>query len=207
MGLISEKTENHKNKIIFQKEFMIVGTKYECKKNVKKKRADVIKKTTLKTPVHIEKYFYNGIPAYMIVNTKLKLDLGVLSANAADWLTEYYSKGTTSVTLSKVHNDTFLVTVTVSQTASMPEKNQQVTQNTAVQKNVKVESKKIKDYPIGTQRLFQYFFLITGIILFVLSLLLLLVSPANVIFTIIGIVLILYSRSIKKRLDSLKDNE
>ena len=77
-------------------------------------RADVIKKTRLNTPVHIEKYIYNGKPAYMIVNTIIGLDLGVLSARAADWLTDYYIDGTTvDAVLIDKYNASFHVQVTV----------------------------------------------------------------------------------------------
>lgn len=106
-------TTNTEN-ILFQNEFLIVGEKYECRKNSKKMRADVIKKTRLNTPVHIEKYIYNGKPAYMIVNTIIGLDLGVLSARAADWLTDYYIDGTTvDAVLIDKYNASFHVQVTV----------------------------------------------------------------------------------------------
>lgn len=98
---------------IFSKEFLIVGEKYECRKNPKKKRVDVIKKTTLKTPVHIEKYMYQGAPAYMIVNSKVDLDLGVLSKGAAAWLSDYYSQGTIKAILTDKFQNSFHVKITV----------------------------------------------------------------------------------------------
>lgn len=105
--------ENHK--IFFDKTFLIVGEKYECRKNPKKKRSDVIKKTSLKSSVYIEKYFYNNLPAYMIVNAKNNLDLGVLSAGAASWLTDYYMKGETVVYLTDRFDGSFHVRVIVYQ--------------------------------------------------------------------------------------------
>ena len=101
------------SKIIFEKEFLIVGEKYECRKNRNKKRLDIINKTRIGSPVHIEKYIYDGNPAYMIVNTEIGLDLGVLSSDAASWLTSYYSRGKTAAVLTDRFKDSFHVNVFV----------------------------------------------------------------------------------------------
>ena len=99
--------------ILFVNEFLIVGESYECRKNKKHKRINVIKKTKVNSPVHIERYLYNKKPAYMIVNTKLDLDLGVLSAGAADWLSDYYNKGTVFAELVDKYESSFHVRIAV----------------------------------------------------------------------------------------------
>lgn len=110
MGLfnfIKKDSSNTDRPILFAKEFLIVGEKYECRKNSKKQRMGVIKKTTLKSSIHIERYTYQGKPAYMVVNTKEGLDLGVLSAGAASWLTDYYYKGNVEAYLVDKFQDSF----------------------------------------------------------------------------------------------------
>lgn len=99
--------------VIFSNEWLIVGESYECRKDPKKSRKYVINRTTLKSPVHIEKFIYARKPAYMIVNSNLGLDIGVLSAGAADWLTSYYDKGNTVVSLTDKFQDSFHVKVVV----------------------------------------------------------------------------------------------
>lgn len=106
-------TMDEAREILFDKEFLIVGEAYPCRKNKKYKRLDIIKKTKLHSPVHIEKYTYNREPAYMVVNTKRDLDLGVLSAGAAAWLSDYYNKGTVKVELTNRYKSSFHVRVTV----------------------------------------------------------------------------------------------
>lgn len=49
----------------------------------------------------------------MIVNSNLGLDIGVLSAGAADWLTSYCDKGNTVVSLTDKFQDSFHVKVVV----------------------------------------------------------------------------------------------
>lgn len=110
---LRNKNTKNRGQLLFQNEFLIVGEKYECQKNHKKKRPNVIKKTNTKSPVHIEKYLYKGVPAYMVVNTKLNLDLGVLSGNAAAWLTDYYSKGETKAVLTDKFKESFHVKISV----------------------------------------------------------------------------------------------
>ena len=112
MSPVTEKNFDS-SKILFEKEFLIVGVSYECRKNKSKQRSYVIKQTQLSTPVHIEKYIYDKAPAYMIVNSKIDLDLGVLSAGAASWLSDYYSKGKTFAQLTNRYNDSFHVKITV----------------------------------------------------------------------------------------------
>lgn len=99
--------------VIFDKSFLIVGDEYNCKKNSKFKRSDIIKKTSLKTPIRIEKYTYKKLPAYMIVNSKYNLDIGVLSAGAAAYLSDYFFKGSTIVELEEKVDSSFRVHVKV----------------------------------------------------------------------------------------------
>ena len=101
------------SKVLFAENFLIVGENYECRKNPKKQRMEVIKKTKTGDSVHIEKYMYQGKPAYMIVNTKQNLDLGVLSSGAAEWLSKYYSKGDTIVNITDKYQTSFHVDVVV----------------------------------------------------------------------------------------------
>lgn len=112
---LSEPADQVERKILWSKEFLIVGEQYECRKDKKKKRCDVISKTKLNSPVHIEKYTYQGSPAYMIVNSKLNLDLGVLSQGAASWLSEYYSKGDVTAYLINKYDGSFHVKITIYQ--------------------------------------------------------------------------------------------
>lgn len=99
--------------IHFRNNFLIVGENYECLKNKKLQRSSVIKNTNLNTPVHLERYFYKGVPAYMIVNSNTGLDLGVLSSGAASWLTDYYSKGEVFATLTDKFENSFHVDIVV----------------------------------------------------------------------------------------------
>lgn len=99
--------------IHFHKNFLIVGEKYECLKNPSVQRSCVINNTNLNTPVHVEKYFYEGVPAYMIVNSISGLDLGVLSAGAASWLTDYYSRGAVFACLTDKFDGSFHVNIIV----------------------------------------------------------------------------------------------
>ena len=108
-----EVNPNADKKVLFSNEWLLVGEAYECRKNPKKSRKYAIEKTTLKSPVHIEKFIYAKKPAYMVVNTALGLDVGVLSAGAADWLTPYYNKGNTVVSLTDKFQGSFHVKVVV----------------------------------------------------------------------------------------------
>ena len=44
------------SKLIFHNNYLIVGTEYNCRKKPNMIRSDVIKKTTINTPVHIEQF-------------------------------------------------------------------------------------------------------------------------------------------------------
>lgn len=77
---ISERT------LVSESEYLIVGANFECRKNPKKRRMDVIKKMHLNDIVLIERFTYAGSAAYMIVDPKSNLDLGVFSATVAEYL-------------------------------------------------------------------------------------------------------------------------
>ena len=102
-------------RLVFSNDFMIVGAQFECRKNKKKKRYSVIEKMRPGMTVNIEKYSYKGSPAYMIVDPKSNLDLGVLSQGAADWINRDYPNSKIVGTLSERHNDTFKVKINVYQ--------------------------------------------------------------------------------------------
>lgn len=93
----SKNTFSNSNTFVFDeslfigKEYLIIGHPYNCLKNKKKYRFDVLKKMKLNDPVIIEKYYYKGSPAYMIIDPKTKLDFGVFSAVAAHHISTHYT--------------------------------------------------------------------------------------------------------------------
>lgn len=99
--------------LVFSNDFMIVGAEYECRKNKKKMRQNIIKKMRPGMHVHVEKYSYKCSPAYMIIDPKSKMDLGVLSQGAADWISRDYPNAKIEGILTEKHNDTFKVKVCV----------------------------------------------------------------------------------------------
>ena len=99
--------------IIFAENFMIFGGNYECRKNPKKQRIDVIHKTKEGDAVHLEEYMYEGKTAYMIVHDKQKLDMGILGAGSAEILARYYSQGNVIVKLIGENQSSFCVEVVV----------------------------------------------------------------------------------------------
>lgn len=114
----TELTSNIESKslqLVFSNDFMIVGAQYECRKNKHKMRHAVIAKMKPNMQVNIEKYSYKGSPAYMIVDPKTHLDLGVLSQGAADWISRDYPNAKIEGILTERHNDTFKVKINVYQ--------------------------------------------------------------------------------------------
>lgn len=99
--------------LISESEYLIVGTKFECRKNSKKMRKNVIKKMHLGDSVFIERYLYKGLPAYMIVDPKSKLDLGVLSASTAEYLSTKFSNIIFDAYLCEKINDTYRVHIKI----------------------------------------------------------------------------------------------
>lgn len=98
---------------IYFNEYLIVGENYECRKNKRKKRLDVIKKMKPNNRVFLEKYYYQKKPAYMIINPGDNLDLGVLSQGAAFALSSKHPEGKFFAYLSNEYNNSFHVKIFV----------------------------------------------------------------------------------------------
>lgn len=115
MGIFDsfKKTKNENREVLWKKTFLIVGEGHECLKDETKKRADIMKKTKLKTPVHIEQFDQGKEPGYMIVNTRKDLDIGVLSRGSASSLAEVFDKGIVEATLVEEVKNSFRVKVVV----------------------------------------------------------------------------------------------
>lgn len=73
----AEPTEDLLNKQ--NQSLAIVGHEYPCKKDKKVMRSTAEKGIRIGSQVTIERYTYQGEPAYMVVNPKNGLDIGVLS--------------------------------------------------------------------------------------------------------------------------------
>ncbi len=102
-----------KRKLISEKSWLIVGESYECRKNKKKMRKDVIKKMHINDKVLIERYIYDGKAAYMVVDPKSKLDLGVLSAGVAEYLSTNYSNAVFEAHLEDKYKDSYHVHINI----------------------------------------------------------------------------------------------
>lgn len=63
---------------------IIVGDSYECRKNSKKARRNIIAKMHVGDSVSVEFFRYKGRPAYLVVDDKSGLDIGVFSQVVAD---------------------------------------------------------------------------------------------------------------------------
>ncbi|MDO4490505.1 MAG: hypothetical protein Q4B85_05525 [Lachnospiraceae bacterium] len=95
-SIFVSKPKNKKNyksgDLIFEKEYLIVGNEYPCKKRSWVKRNKIMKKMNIGDPVIVKKYKYEGKPAFMIIDPKTKLDIGVLGQGSADTVNSYYKK-------------------------------------------------------------------------------------------------------------------
>lgn len=109
LNLIIPKKEYSLNEKYFN-EFLIVGTAYNCKLNKKIKRQSVIKKSKLGDLVTFKPFVYKKQIGYAVVSDKLKLDLGVLSQGAADWLASNKDAEYIGI-LSQKLDDSFIVKV------------------------------------------------------------------------------------------------
>ncbi|MBO7726899.1 MAG: hypothetical protein J6S50_00450 [Oscillospiraceae bacterium] len=88
----------------------IAGVGYECRKDPKKKRLDVLKSLKVGAPLVLEYYEYEGRPAYMVVDCKSGLDIGTLHEGTAVSLKESFPN---AVFVAKiVENNKFDVSVT-----------------------------------------------------------------------------------------------
>lgn len=61
----------------------VVGGEYPCRKDKKTMRDTAEKGIRIGSRVTIERYTYQGQPAYMVINSKNSLDIGVLSQGMA----------------------------------------------------------------------------------------------------------------------------
>ena len=93
--------------------YVIVGADYECRKNKKKMRKDVIKKMHVNDKVLIERYTYNGEAAYMVVDRKSNVDLGVLNAGVAEYLSTKYPNAVFDAYLHDKFENSYHVHITV----------------------------------------------------------------------------------------------
>ena len=68
------------------KAITLVGEQYACRKDKSMKRRAAEKGIKIGSKVILERYTYKGKPAYMVVNTRNNLDIGVISQVQADKL-------------------------------------------------------------------------------------------------------------------------
>ena len=68
----------------------IAGVRYPCRKNPKKNRMDVLKNMKVGSPLILEYFEYEGQPAYMVIDCKTGLDIGVLYEETSIALKESY---------------------------------------------------------------------------------------------------------------------
>lgn len=93
--------------------YRVTGTAYECRKNPKKKRLDILKPMKLGDPVVLEFYEYEGETACMVVDCKSGLDIGVLHATSAKTLKEYYQNPVFIAKLTENHGYNVAISVDV----------------------------------------------------------------------------------------------
>lgn len=74
------------------KQWRVAGVIYECRKNPSRKRLDVLKPMKPGSALVLEQFVYNGRPAYMVVDCKSGLDIGVLYENNAEFLSECFPR-------------------------------------------------------------------------------------------------------------------
>lgn len=68
------------------KSISLVGEQYPCRKDKRKMRRSAEKGIKIGSKVTLERFTYNRKPAYMVVNPKNGLDIGVISTAQASWL-------------------------------------------------------------------------------------------------------------------------
>lgn len=107
------KTETIEAPVLFRNEFLIVGNEYPCKKNKKIMRNSVHRKMKIGAIVNLEYYRYNKQPAYMVVDPKTGLDLGVLSHGAASWIHDEYRKKLKVCKICEKFRDTYRISVVI----------------------------------------------------------------------------------------------
>lgn len=72
------------------KDFRVVGTQFECRKDPTRMRSNILKSMKLNNPVVLEYYEYKGAPAYMVVDCKSGLDIGTLQEGTAKYIKDCY---------------------------------------------------------------------------------------------------------------------
>lgn len=106
---IPEKEFPDRDDLVEIKENYAVGTIYECKKNPKKNRLNVLKKMKVGSPVDFEFYYYQHEPAYMLIDRKSGLDFGNLSQTVADSVFKHFPNATIVGRISEILEDTVIV--------------------------------------------------------------------------------------------------
>ena len=91
---IPEKEFPDRDDLVAVKENAAVGIVYECRKNPKKSRLNVLKKMKVGSPVEFEFYFYQHEPAYMLIDRKSGLDFGNLSRGVAETIFKTFPHAT-----------------------------------------------------------------------------------------------------------------
>ena len=94
-------------------------------------------------------------------------------------------------------------TTTTKQKETTPKKINVLQSNTKSNQDQITLASPMEKQSVTTQRFFRFFCLIWGIIFCILGLLLLFVTPAGIVFIVLGIALFLNRKSIKKRLNNL----
>jgi len=100
MGLIKNalkrKIEPRKNAIYMdcppqeEKILMAVGNEYECRIDTRKRRKDVIKKLHIGDFIEVKPYKYKNSTAFMFVDPRSRLDIGVIGSGSAEYIRNTY---------------------------------------------------------------------------------------------------------------------
>ena len=93
------------NSLVTTRENLAVGTVYECKKNHKKNRQQVLKKMKIGSPVDFEFYYYGDQPAYLLIDRKTGLDFGNLGQEVASSIFDQFSKCVIVGTISDFYDN------------------------------------------------------------------------------------------------------
>lgn len=82
----------------------LVGITFECRKDERTNRQDVISYLKEGDIIEIEKYKYKRKDAYMLIDKATGLDFGVMSANLAEEFSKNYSNNKIEGYISKRDN-------------------------------------------------------------------------------------------------------
>lgn len=75
--------------VSYHRKFSLHGIRYESIKNPNYNRQEILTGLRKNDAVHLEKYIYNGEPAYMVVVDKRELDIGVVPAQIVPRIEKY----------------------------------------------------------------------------------------------------------------------